>query len=64
MTVAEQVYTEVKSLPEALAREVLAFVERLRDRQGEPDSSEWWTAQQAGLAAVWDNEEDKVWDDL
>ena len=64
MTVAEQVYAVVNSLPEALAREVLTLVEGLREREGEPNSREWWAVQQTALANVWDNEEDKVWDDL
>jgi hypothetical protein len=42
----------VKLLPEPLAREVLDFAGDLMN------------AQATSLAAVWDNPEDKVWDDI
>lgn len=64
MTIAEQVDAEIRSLPEALAREVLAFAKRLRERENGTISEDWWSVQQAALATVWDNEEDSVWDDL
>jgi hypothetical protein len=63
MSIAEQIYEQVKALPEPLAREVLDFVAFLRDRR---DRNEWrdlMDAQAASLAPVWDNAEDKVWDD-
>lgn len=63
MTVAESIYEQVKELPEPLAREVLNFIARLRHRQDENDSSDLMNAQAASLAPVWDNAEDKVWDD-
>jgi hypothetical protein len=64
MTIADMVYSQVKLLPEPLAREVLDFVGFLRER---PDRAVWrdlMNAQGSGLAAVWDNPEDKVWDDV
>ncbi len=63
MTIAEQIYEQVKALPEPLAREVLDFVAFLRERR---DGAEWrdlMDAQAASLAPMWDNAEDKVWDD-
>lgn len=62
MTIADKVYEQVKALPEPLAREVLDFVAFLRQRQ---DGGEWrdlLAAQSASLAPLWDNAEDKVWD--
>ena len=61
MTIADLVYSQVKLLPDPLAREVLDLVGFLREGQ------EWrdlMSAQATGLAAVWDNPEDKVWDDV
>ena len=64
MTIADLVYRQVQLLPEPLAREVLDFVGFLREGR---DRNEWrdlMNAQATGLAAVWDNAEDKVWDDV
>jgi hypothetical protein len=61
MSIADLVYEQVKTLPEPLAREVLDFVTFLRER----DRGEWRnviSAQAASLAPVWDNAEDRVWD--
>lgn len=58
MSIADQVYEQVKKLPEPLAREVLDFVGFLRERQ---DLGEWrdlMSAQAASLAPLWDNTED------
>jgi hypothetical protein len=63
MNIADIVYQRVKSLPEPLAREVLDFVEFLRERQDRADWRDLMNAQAASLAPVWDNAEDKVWDD-
>jgi hypothetical protein len=63
MTIADIVYEQVKALPEPLAREVLDFVGYIRDRQDRADWRDLMNAQAASLAPVWDNAEDKVWDD-
>lgn len=62
MTVAETIYEQVKTLPEPLAREVLRFIDGLRDRQSRAESRDLMTAQAASLVPVWDNAEDEVWD--
>ena len=64
MTIADMVYEQVKSLPDQLAREVLDFVVYLRDRRDRTDWRDLMDAQAASLAPVWDNAEDKVWDDV
>jgi hypothetical protein len=64
MTVAEKIYEQVKGLPEPLAREVLDFVEFLGDRAERGSWRDLMNAQSSGLAAVWDNPEDAVWDDV
>jgi hypothetical protein len=63
MTIADIVYEQVKALPEPLARQVLDFVGYLRERQDNADWRDLMSAQAASLAPVWDNAEDKVWDD-
>lgn len=63
MTIAELVYVQVKTLPEPLAREMLAFVGRLR-AHGASENGDLLAAQQTALAAVWDNDGDQVWDDV
>jgi hypothetical protein len=64
MTIADVVYEQVKALPESLAREVLDFVGYLRERQDRADWRDLINAQAGSLAPVWDNAEDKVWDDV
>jgi hypothetical protein len=63
MTIADMIFEQVKTLPEPLAREVLDFVAFLRKRQERSDWRDLMHAQAASLAPVWDNAEDKVWDD-
>jgi hypothetical protein len=63
MSIAELVYEQVKALPEQLGREVLDFVGYLRDRQDHADRRDLINAQAGSLAPLWDNAEDKVWDD-
>jgi hypothetical protein len=64
MSIAELVYEQVKALPEPLAREVLDFVGYLRERGEQRAWRDLMNAQAGALAAVWDNAEDKVWDDV
>jgi hypothetical protein len=64
MTIAEMVYRQVKLLPDPLAREVLDFVGFLREGRDRAEWRDLMNAQATGLAAVWDNPEDKVWDDV
>jgi hypothetical protein len=64
MTIADLVYSQVKLLPEPLAREVLDFVGFLREGRDRAEWRDLMNGQATGLAAVWDNPEDKVWDDV
>ena len=64
MTIADVVYSQVKLLPDPLAREVLDFVGFLREGRDRAEWRDLMNAQGSGLAAVWDNPEDKVWDDV
>ncbi len=62
MTIAELVYEQVKALPDQLACEVLDFVRYLQQRGENAQWRDLMNAQTTGLAAVWDNAEDRVWD--
>lgn len=64
MTSAEIVYERVKDLPEPLVREVLDFVGFLTERVERASWRDMMDAQTPALAAMWDNAEDAVWDDL
>ena len=64
MSIADMVYEQVKALPEPLAREVLDFVGFLRERRDRGEWRDLMNAQATALAPVWDNAEDKVWDDV
>jgi hypothetical protein len=62
MSIADLVYEQVKMLPEPLAREVLDFVGFLRERRDQTEWRDLMSAQATSLSPVWDNAEDKVWD--
>ncbi len=64
MTIADMVYKQVQLLPESLAREVLEFVGYLREGGDRAEWRDLMQAQSAGLQSVWDNAEDKVWDNV
>ena len=64
MTIADLVLQAGETVAHPLAREVFDFVGFLGEGR---DCAEWRdliNAQATGLAAVWDNPEDKVWDDV
>jgi hypothetical protein len=64
MTVAEQVFEQAKLLPQPLAQEALDFVLFLRARQEREEWRDLSNAQSVSLAAIWDNEEDEIWDNV
>ena len=64
MTIADQVYEQVKALPDQLAREVLDFVVYLRERGDRAGWRDLMESQSGSLAPLWDNAEDRVWDDV
>ena len=64
MTIADLVYEQAKRLPDHLAREVLDFIGYLRERQERGEWRDLTDAQAGGLEAVWDNAEDRAWDDV
>jgi hypothetical protein len=64
MSVAELAYEQIKTLPESQAREVLDFIGYLKEKTERAEWQDLMGAQAASLAAVWDNPEDEVWNDL
>ena len=63
MALAEKIYEAVKPLPEALAREVLDFVEFLRTRREREHNDNFGAAQTISMTGVWDNADDEIWND-
>ena len=63
MALADKIYEAVKPLPESLAREVLDFVEFLRNRREHAEHENFMSAQTSSMDRVWDNPEDEVWND-
>lgn len=67
MTIAEQIYEEVRTLPEELAREVLDFVGFIEERYALKSAfdRDLQQAQASATSHVWDNKiDDEVWNDL
>jgi hypothetical protein len=63
MALADKIYEAVKPLPEAVAREVLDFIEFLRARRGHEAYDDLAAAQTSSMAGVWDNPDDEAWND-
>jgi hypothetical protein len=63
MSLAEQVYQTIKSLPEPMLQEILDFALFLRQRE---EQAEWQNIMnaQACSFADWDNVEDEAWDNV
>ncbi|MDF9391323.1 MULTISPECIES: DUF2281 domain-containing protein [Methylococcus] len=64
MSTAEQVYEQVKALPEPLAREVLDFVGYLAMKAHREEVKDLVFAQESSLDEIWNNTEDDVWNDV
>ena len=64
MRIADQVYEQVKALPDQMALEVLDFVGFLRERRERGEWRDLVAAQESVLARVWENSEDSVWDNV
>ena len=61
MHTADLVFEQVKTLPEAMAREVLDFVGYIKERSERIESSNLMHAQQSSLVKVWSDEPDNIW---
>lgn len=64
MNTAEIIYSQVKTLPEPMAREVLDFVGYLKGKQEQGGINDLMLAQEGALATIWDNDADEAWNEL
>lgn len=64
MNLAEQIYENVKPLPDEYAREALRFIEYLRYKAFDQRDANAMSAQQISMDKVWLNEDDEVWNDV
>ena len=66
MNIAEEIYEQVRRLPEPLAREVLDFVGfiELKHRRRDIETDHLKEAQMSVMNQIWENSEDEVWNDL
>ena len=64
MTLADQLFSQAKLLPDPLVREALDFVLFLRQRQERAEIRDLMDAQSAAPNSTWDNEDDEVWNDV
>ena len=64
MTISELAYEQIKTLPETQVREVLDCIGYLKEKAERIEWEDLMGAQAGSLAAVWDNAEDEVWNDL
>lgn len=61
MNTAEQIFEQVKVLPEPMAREVLDFVGYLKEKQEQGRIKDLVEAQAGSMTEIWDNEADEAW---
>lgn len=61
MTIRELVIEQIVALPDRQVREVLDFIGYLRQRDERAEWGDLMNSQQGSLAAVWDNDDDEVW---
>jgi len=61
MITADKIYQELCALPEPIAREVLDFVKFLKQKS---EQENLVRAQESSMQALWENEDDDVWNDV
>jgi hypothetical protein len=66
MHITEEIYQQVQSLPEDMAREVLEFINYLKKRHGLPYelNQEAKKGRPVFVHTIQENPEDEVWNDL
>lgn len=63
MNAAEQIFEQVKALPEPTAREVLDFVGYLKEKQEQGVIKDFVEAQAGSMKEIRDNEADEAWNE-
>jgi uncharacterized membrane protein YheB (UPF0754 family) len=63
MSTAERIFKEAQKLPDALAQEVLDFIQYIEVKHGLRDqlTEELKQAQEPVMRKIWDNQDDEVW---
>ena len=61
MNTSEKIIDNVNRLPESLQEEVLDFTYFLMQKTGKGELKSLSQAQQSSMEALWDNDEDEVW---
>jgi hypothetical protein len=63
MSTAERIFREAQKLPDALAQEVLDFIQYIEVKHGLRDqlTEELKQAQEPVMRKIWDNQDDEVW---
>jgi len=61
MITADQIYKELCTLPEPIAREVLDFAKFLRQKSEHENLTH---AQESSMQTLWANEDDDAWNDV
>lgn len=60
----DRVIDEIRQLPEPLQREVLNFARFLKSKAARVDLDNLVNAQHSSMEAIWNNEDDEVWNDV
>lgn len=63
MDVAEKICEKARDLPDPLAREVLAFIERISVHR-DSGIEELKKAQEPVMKRIWEDKEDDIWNEL
>jgi hypothetical protein len=63
MNVVDKICEKAKDLPEPVAREVLAFIERII-AHSDPGIEGFKKAQDSAMKRIWENTEDDIWNEL
>jgi hypothetical protein len=63
MNVADKICEKAKDLPDPLAREVLAFIERISAHH-DSGIEDLKKAQEPAMKRIWENTEDDIWNEL
>lgn len=64
MNIADKICEKARDLPEPLAKEVLAIIERIQVQQSGTALEELKKAQVPVMKRIWENKEDDVWNEL
>lgn len=64
MNARELALEQIRSLPDEDLREVLDFIGYLKQKEDRAQWSDLMRAQQSALDAVWNNDQDEVWNGM